>query len=299
MTKCMTSKISRWLIVFSAIIALVGYSCSSIVLGDSQKVTAAETRIDHTIVIGAVQTVVAATVKPILTPTDAADQPEFNCLPKTERVQAQVVKVVDGDTIQVTIQGKSYKVRYIGIDTPETVKPNAPVGPFGPEASAKNKELVAGKTVTLVKDVSEVDRYDRLLRYVIVDNQFINYVLVAEGYANASTYPPDVACSETFRQAAAAAQQSGVGLWDLQPTAVQTAQPTPTLAAGSGSCPQGCTEQSVGCSIKGNINAKGQKIYHSPGTTSYEKTKIDPDKGERWFCTPEEAKANGWRAPLN
>jgi micrococcal nuclease len=77
-----------------------------------------------------------------------------------------VTRVVDGDTIKVEIDGVQYDVRYIGIDTPETVHPSQPVGCFGPEASARNKELVDGKRVGLEKDVSEMDRYGRLLRYV-------------------------------------------------------------------------------------------------------------------------------------
>lgn len=64
-------------------------------------------------------------------------------------------------------------------------------------------------------------------------------------------------------------------------------------------CSNGCTEQLPGCNIKGNINSEGVKIYHTPGSSSYSRTKIDPGKGERWFCTADEAVANGWRAPLN
>ncbi|MDP3793405.1 MAG: thermonuclease family protein, partial [Candidatus Uhrbacteria bacterium] len=83
--------------------------------------------------------------------------------------QALVVRVVDGDTIDVLIGGEQLRVRYIGIDTPETVDPRRPVGCFGKEASARNRELVEGKTVALEKDVSETDRFGRLLRYVWLD----------------------------------------------------------------------------------------------------------------------------------
>lgn len=82
-----------------------------------------------------------------------------------------------------------------------------------------------------------------------------------------------------------------------EPTAIPTteaAEPMPTAAAGK--CPQGCTEPPAGCEIKGNINFEtGEKIYHVPGDSFYEDTEIDPGSGERWFCTPDEAVANGWR----
>src|SRR3990172_11152403 len=91
----------------------------------------------------------------------------------TTDAYSQVLRVIDGDTIEVSLNGRSYTVRYIGIDTPETVDPNRPVQPFGPEASLKNKELVSGKTVRLEKDVSETDRYGRLLRFVYVGDLFV------------------------------------------------------------------------------------------------------------------------------
>ena len=82
------------------------------------------------------------------------------------RVAAQVVNVVDGDTINVLLDGTEHRVRYLGIDTPETVYPTRGEEPFGKEASACNRELVEGATVFLEKCVSETDQFDRLLRYV-------------------------------------------------------------------------------------------------------------------------------------
>ena len=79
---------------------------------------------------------------------------------------ARVVRIVDGDTIVVNVGGRDEHLRYIGMDTPETVKPGSPVEWMGPEASRANAALVEGRTVILEKDVSETDRYDRLLRYV-------------------------------------------------------------------------------------------------------------------------------------
>ena len=101
------------------------------------------------------------------------------------------------------IDGTDYKVRYIGMNAPEdTTKKEW----LGPEATARDKELVAGKTVTLVKDVSETDRYGRLLRFVFVGNVLVNYALVREGYAKATPYKPDVSCEGLFYDAQSQAQ---------------------------------------------------------------------------------------------
>lgn len=122
----------------------------------------------------------------------------------------KVSRVVDGDTIKLE-NGET--VRYIGIDTPETVDPRRAVGCFGKEASDKNKELVLGKEVRLVKDVSETDTYKRLLRYVYVGDLFVNEYLVREGFARASSYPPDVRHRDLFRDAEREAREAKRGLW--------------------------------------------------------------------------------------
>ncbi len=121
-----------------------------------------------------------------------------------------ISRVVDGDTIKTT-DGQT--IRYIGIDTPETKDPNRPVGCYGQEASQKNKELVEGQQVELEKDVSETDRYGRLLRYVYQDGVMINELLVKEGYARATSYPPDVKYQDLFRRAEAQAREQQLGLW--------------------------------------------------------------------------------------
>ena len=121
-----------------------------------------------------------------------------------------VTKVIDGDTIELE---NGQKVRYIGIDTPETVDPRRKVECFGKEASDKNKELVLNKRVSLVKDVSETDKYGRLLRYVYVNDIFVNNTLVREGFANASTYPPDVKFAQQFKKAEEEARAQRKGLW--------------------------------------------------------------------------------------
>ncbi|MCR4324522.1 MAG: thermonuclease family protein [Candidatus Curtissbacteria bacterium] len=121
-----------------------------------------------------------------------------------------VTKVIDGDTIE--IEG-GQKLRYIGMDTPETVHPKRGIECYGKEASSKNKELVEGKTVRLEKDVSETDKYERLLRYVYVDDVFVNEYMVREGFAYASSYPPDVKYQEKLRAAQKEAQNLKKGLW--------------------------------------------------------------------------------------
>lgn len=131
---------------------------------------------------------------------------------------ARVVKVVDGDTTEVQLGEGVQKLRYIGIDTPETVDPRRPVGCFGKEASEENKRLVLDKEVFLEKDVSETDKYGRLLRFVYLKQPdgsmlFVNDYLVRHGFARASTYPPDVKYSEQFRQAEVDARAGKRGLW--------------------------------------------------------------------------------------
>jgi endonuclease YncB( thermonuclease family) len=126
---------------------------------------------------------------------------------------ATVTRVVDGDTIRVEIDGQEYRVRYIGIDTPETVDPRRPVGCFGREASERNRQLVDGKIVGLEKDISETDDFDRLLRYVWVGDLMVNAALVEEGYALASTYPPDVKYADQFASRQTRARESQSGLW--------------------------------------------------------------------------------------
>jgi micrococcal nuclease len=124
-----------------------------------------------------------------------------------------VTRVIDGDTIDVLIDGVETRVRYIGIDTPETVHPNKLVECFGEEASDKNKELVLDKKVRLVKDTSDKDKYGRLLRYVYTEDVFVNKYLIENGYANAVTYPPDVAFSDELKEVEKIARQNKYGLW--------------------------------------------------------------------------------------
>ena len=121
-----------------------------------------------------------------------------------------VSRVIDGDTIQLS---NGEKVRYIGIDAPETKDPRKPVECFGEEAYQKNRELVLGKRVRLEKDVSERDKFGRLLRYVWVGDKMVNLELIKEGYARVYTVPPDVKYQKLFQEAEQEARQFYRGLW--------------------------------------------------------------------------------------
>ena len=129
--------------------------------------------------------------------------------------RAQVLRVVDGDTIRVRLDGRTERVRYIGVDTPESVKPGTPVQCYAKRAAAANAALVAGREVRLVGDVERRDRYGRLLAYVYrePDGAFVNAALVRDGYARTLTIAPNVAQSRQLAQLARAARESGRGLW--------------------------------------------------------------------------------------
>ncbi|MDQ3238980.1 MAG: thermonuclease family protein [bacterium] len=130
----------------------------------------------------------------------------------TVRQHARVRRVIDGDTIEIE---NGVTVRYIGIDTPESVKPGSSIQCYGKEASVKNTALVLNQEIEMEKDVSETDRFGRLLRYVFVGAIFVNQQLIEEGFAYASTYPPDVKYRELFSEAQVNAQKNMSGLWSV------------------------------------------------------------------------------------
>ena len=118
--------------------------------------------------------------------------------------QAAVAHVIDGDSVQLS---DGQELRYIGIDAPEYGMC------FGKEAMEANRQLVAGKNVRLEKDVSQTDKYRRLLRYVYAGDTFVNEYLVRQGYARASAFQPDVKFAEQFRAAETEAWENNRGLW--------------------------------------------------------------------------------------
>ena len=127
--------------------------------------------------------------------------------------RARVLRVIDGDTIEVSLGGRSEDVRYIGIDTPETVKPDTPVQCFGPRAHQLNRRLVGGRRVRLVFDAERRDIYHRLLAYVYAGDRFVNAVLVRRGYARTLTIAPNDSHAGLFHRLARRAGRAGRGLW--------------------------------------------------------------------------------------
>src|SRR6476659_4553704 len=127
--------------------------------------------------------------------------------------EATVSRVVDGDTVWVRAGSRSLDVRLLGIDTPETVDPDRPVGCFGPEASAYTKHLLTGRSVTLVYDRELHDRYGRLLAYIYLGGKFVNAALVELGYARTMSIPPNTAHAGELASLERRAALDGRGLW--------------------------------------------------------------------------------------
>jgi micrococcal nuclease len=130
-----------------------------------------------------------------------------------------VTRVVDGDTVHVSIHGDDEAVRYIGVDTPETVKPRTPVQCFGKAASAYNHRLIEGEEVRLRYDRERRDRYGRLLAYVYRarDGLFVNAALVRGGYATTLTIPPNTEHASQFASLERRARDDRRGLWRACP----------------------------------------------------------------------------------
>lgn len=187
------------------------------------------------------------------TQTQEQDKPEPIEAKEQEKVLSDlyaVTKVVDGDTIEVNINGKTEKLRLIGIDTPETVDPRKPVQCFGKEASNKAKELLDGKKVRLESDASqsERDKYDRLLRYVYLeDGTSYNKLIIAEGYAHEYTYNTPYKYQSEYRQAQKDAENAQKGLWSPSTCAgdtekaAQAPAPTPAPAPALAPAPKPST----------------------------------------------------------
>jgi micrococcal nuclease len=138
-------------------------------------------------------------------------------VPEPAEARAYVVRAVDGDTIEVRLDGRLEDIRYIGVDTPETVKPDTPVQCFGHRASDFDHRLVEHKTVRLVFGVERRDIYGRLLAYVYLGHRFVNAELARRGLARTLTIPPNDLHAPLFQRLTAAAAQAGRGLWGSCP----------------------------------------------------------------------------------
>ncbi len=170
-----------------------------------------------------------ANASPTTTPT-AEPAPTFGPTgptgPTGETEVGTVTRVVDGDTIRVEIDGTEYPIRYIGMDTPEPDAADPLVRELADAATAANIALVDGRDVILERDISETDRFDRLLRNVWIQDGggwvLVNLELVRRGFAKVSTYPPDVAYVDLLTAAQEAARTAEVGLWAETPTSAAT-----------------------------------------------------------------------------
>lgn len=206
---------------------------------------------------------------------------------------AKVVKVIDGDTVKIKLpNGNEETVRLLLIDTPETVHPTKDVQPFGPEASQFSKNLMpTNSEVEVELGIGERDKYGRLLAYFYVDGKMVNKMLLEKGLARvAYVYPPNTKYLDEFEAIQKKAQQKEVGIWSIEnyvtsrgftetKTKYTEQKKTATIS-------NGCTEPT----IKGNINSKGEKIYHIPSGQYYKIT-----KAEEMFCTEKEAQEAGYR----
>jgi len=209
----------------------------------------------------------------------------------------QVVRVVDGDTITVRIGTRTETVRYIGMNTPELHHPTKGEQLGGREAAKANGQLVEGQTVRLELDVQERDRYGRLLAYVYVGDIMVNAELVAQGFAQVMTVPPNVKHQELFLKLQREARLLQLGLWrGASPPPPERASPStpPRQVAQSrpGVPPQDAWTCPLTHPIKGNFTTySGERcIYHMNGGEFFNKT-----KPERCYATEDEARQDGCR----
>ncbi len=194
---------------------------------------------------------------------------------------AEPVRVIDGDTISVG----TATYRLYGIDAPEagqTCRNPAGTWPCGRVAISQMESLVLGRTVSC--DNRGHDDYGRILGVCIADGVEINQRMVETGFAWAFRRYAD-----TYNAVEDAANRAGVGVWQF-PTQTPWEYREARWTIASSVAPEGCP-------IKGNINREGDRIYHAPWSPWYDRTSINDEAGERWFCDESEAVSAGWRAP--
>jgi micrococcal nuclease len=219
--------------------------------------------------------------------------------PKNKYPLATVTHVVDGDTIEVSLNGKEEEIRMLLIDTPETKHPSKPVEKFGPEASSYAKQVLAGKQVGIHVGSEERDKYGRLLAYVWIGNTTYQEMVLEKGLAATAYLYNDLTMLEEFHKAQDIARNKKIGVWSIPGYAhvdhdhgfhyekeVVATKPAPKPAvkpkqpAASTPAPKG------ECNIKGNQSG----IYHVPGGQYYDIT-----NAEEMFCSEAEAVAAGYR----
>jgi endonuclease YncB( thermonuclease family) len=232
-------------------------------------------------------------------------------------LRGKVVDVIDGDSVAVQLDSGPIEVRLHAADAPEHDQPGGRAA-----AGALRKRLPRGAAVVL--EPVEQDRYDRLVAVIERDGDSVIAWMVEQGHAWAyRRYTAD----PRYCRWEDAARQARRGLWSRPPTdwiapwdwrrrarepgfqpadhshetladclaSLRHERATASLSLSSASLQ--VASQTTGCAIKGNISKHGERIYHVPGSEWYDATRIDPHKGERWFCSEDEARSAGWRAP--
>lgn len=197
-----------------------------------------------------------------------------------------VTKVVDGDTIDVKINGRVERVRLIGINTPESVDPHRPVECYGPESAKEASALLDNKLVKLASDPTQTDRdkFGRLLRYVTTEAGLdYNLEIIKRGFAFEYTYKNHYKFQAQYKVAQLEAQKNKIGLW------------------ADSTCGKKYTAKSIttNCLIKGNVSGRGIKAYYLPTCKDYAKIVINKRRGEHLFCTENEAKSAGFKKTVN
>jgi micrococcal nuclease len=217
----------------------------------------------------------------------ATPAPSVNALPPEPKDSSlahlyKVTKVVDGDTIDVDIDGKVERIRLIGINTPEIVDPRKPVECFGKEASDRAKKLLGGQKVKLEADPTQTDRdkYARLLRYVILtDGTNVNLQMIRDGYAYEYTYQIPYKFQAEFKAAETEAKAAKRGLWAdgvceapsvTQPVTTQTTTPTPVLTTPAPTPAPPPASSTSSCDCSGNIYNCGDFTTHAAAQALYD-----------------------------
>ncbi|MEK8196655.1 MULTISPECIES: thermonuclease family protein [unclassified Lysinibacillus] len=201
--------------------------------------------------------------------------------------------VIDGDTLKIQYNGSTEKVRLLLVDTPETNHPSLGEQPFGQEAKEFTKQLLKDKkTVYLEFDVSYRDKYKRLLAYVYTDEGInIQEELLKNGLARvAYIYEPNTKHVDWFETVQRTAQQQAIGIWSVENYVTDRGFRKEVFNSKDENKNNNYNNKSQ-CNIKGNINAKGAKIYHLPGQQNYEDV-----KAEELFCSVVEAENVGFKA---
>lgn len=194
----------------------------------------------------------------------------------------EVVRVVDGDTVILNIDGKKTRVRLIGIDTPESVAEDKSRNvKEGKIASEYTKNLLENKKVRVEFDEEKQDIYERKLGYLFLDDEFINEKLLKEGMAKLYTKTTNQKYSERLKKAEQYARKNKKGFWKDFYVNDPKLYIKYTDSKGRGM-------------VKGNINSRGLKIYHMPNQKSYKDVKINLKKDEKYFVTEKEAQAEGF-----